>query len=219
LRFKSITPRCQTSGSFFIIIDYNQEAFTPDKKRDILILLTGAAGKTGKAILNTLLPHGVRVRSLVRTEQQAETLRKMGVKEIAIGDMRDPVAVANAMEGISKIYYICPNMAPDELEIGRMLIDLANQKGLSRFIYHSVLHPQVEDMPHHWQKMRMEEELFKSGLDFTILQPCAYMQNIVAAWESIVAEGVYAVPMPPLPESASSTWLMLLQLPRLCSPS
>lgn len=159
-----------------------------------MILLTGAAGKTGKAILNTLVPHGVRVRSLVRNERQAQEIRNLGSTEVAIADLRDTQALAKALEGIKKIYYICPNMAPDELEIGRSLITLAKENGVKRFVYHSVLHPQVEEMPHHWQKMRMEEELFKSGLDFTILQPCAYMQNILANWTAITDEGIYAVP-------------------------
>jgi uncharacterized protein YbjT (DUF2867 family) len=39
----------------------------------------------------------------------------------------------------------------------------------------------------------MEESLFKSGLAFTILQPCAYMQNILGGWNSI-KEGKYITP-------------------------
>lgn len=159
-----------------------------------MILLTGAAGKTGKAILNTLVPHGVQVRSLVQNEQQAEEIKNIGATDIIIGDLRDSNSLAKAMTGIKKIYYICPNMAPDELEIGRNLIHLASKNGITRFIYHSVLHPQAEDMPHHWQKLRMEELLFKSGLDFTILQPCAYMQNTLANWQEIVKNGIYAIP-------------------------
>ncbi len=49
-------------------------------------------------------------------------------------------------------------------------------------------------MPHHWQKMRVEELLFTAGMDFTILQPCAYMQNILSGWGSIKENGVYSVP-------------------------
>jgi NAD(P)H dehydrogenase (quinone) len=159
-----------------------------------MILLTGAAGKTGKAILNTLLPHGVRVRSLVRSQTQAEEIRTIGGKHIAIGDLRDHDAMASAMEGVNSIYFIAPNMAPDELEIGKDIIKIARQKGINRFVYHSVLHPQVEAMPHHWQKMRMEEYLFESGMEYTILQPCAYMQNMLGSFNSIIKDGVYSVP-------------------------
>lgn len=171
-----------------------------------MILLTGAAGKTGKAILNTILPHGVSVRSLVRSNEQAEEIRSLGGKYIALGDLRDNESLVEAMQGITSIYYICPNMAPDELEIGKNLVRLAKQNGVTRIIYHSVFHPQVESMPHHWQKMRMEEHLFESGLEFTILQPCAYMQNILGSWQSIVERGIYAVPY------ATSTRISIVDL-------
>jgi uncharacterized protein YbjT (DUF2867 family) len=38
--------------------------------------------------------------------------------------------------------------------------------------------------------------LFAGGFDLTILQPTAYMQNILGAWSGIVAEGVFRVPYP-----------------------
>ena len=78
--------------------------------------------------------------------------------------------------------------------MGQVAIDAAREEGVGRFVYHSVLHPQVEAMPHHWQKMRVEERLFASGLGYTILQPAAYMQNVLAQWESVVRNGVYEVP-------------------------
>jgi uncharacterized protein YbjT (DUF2867 family) len=49
-------------------------------------------------------------------------------------------------------------------------------------------------MPHHWQKLAVEEMLFESGLGFTILQPAAYMQNVLQYWKEITEEGVYRVP-------------------------
>ena len=49
-------------------------------------------------------------------------------------------------------------------------------------------------MTHHWQKMRVEERIFESGLPFTILQPAPYMQNLLAGWKSIIAAGVLRVP-------------------------
>jgi uncharacterized protein YbjT (DUF2867 family) len=59
-----------------------------------------------------------------------------------------------------------------------------------------VLHPQIEAMPHHWLKMRVEELLFASGLTFTILQPCAYMQNLLTQWDQWTGEGRFRLPYP-----------------------
>jgi uncharacterized protein YbjT (DUF2867 family) len=76
------------------------------------------------------------------------------------------------------------------------MVGAARAGGAARFVFHSVLHPQVEAMPHHWAKARVEELLFASGLAVTVLQPAAYMQNLGASWRAIVADGVLRVPYP-----------------------
>ena len=159
-----------------------------------MILLTGASGKTGKAILSALKQRGTATRVLVRSTEQAAELSSLGADEAVIGDLRDRPSLVKAIQGCERVYYICPNVTPDEVQIGKTLLEIAKKENIKRFVYHSVLHPQIEAMPHHWQKMRMEETLFGSGLDFTILQPCAYMQNILANWKTISESGVYPVP-------------------------
>jgi NAD(P)H dehydrogenase (quinone) len=159
-----------------------------------MILITGAAGKTGKTILAALAKKQVDVRCLVRNAAQAAELsRDFGIEPL-IGDLADPPALESAVKGVSSIYYICPNVSPYEVETGATLLRLAKQFGVQHFVYHSVLHPQIEAMPHHWLKLRMEEQIFASNLPFTILQPCAYMQNILANWKSITESGRYPVP-------------------------
>ncbi|MBN1138287.1 MAG: NmrA family NAD(P)-binding protein [Anaerolineae bacterium] len=159
-----------------------------------MILITGAAGKTGRAIIRTLVSRKQSVRALVRRPEQAQPVQELGVREVVTGDLRDPAAVGQAARGSRAIYHICPNMHPDEAAIGQVAIAAAQSAGVQHFVYHSVLHPQIEAMPHHWLKMRVEEQLFKSGLSYTILQPAAYMQNVLAQWDRIVQEGVYPVP-------------------------
>jgi uncharacterized protein YbjT (DUF2867 family) len=159
-----------------------------------MILLTGAAGKTGKAILHALGANASNVRAFVRSESQAAELKALGVANVFLGDMTCETDLQAALRGIDRLYFISPNMSSDELEIGTRLIQAAREQGVSHFVYHSVMHPQIESMPHHWQKMRMEEALINSNLNFTILQPCAYMQNVLANWQQVKVDGVFAVP-------------------------
>jgi uncharacterized protein YbjT (DUF2867 family) len=160
-----------------------------------MILVTGAAGKTGQAIIRALVAQGAAVRALVRRLAQSPAVEALGA-EVVAGDMRDRAAMDRAMQSVQAVYHICPNVSPDEVAIGRTVVGAARQAGVERFVYHSVLHPQVEAMPHHWFKMRVEELLFASGLALTILQPAAYMQNVLAHWDRIVGEGIYPVPYP-----------------------
>ena len=131
---------------------------------------------------------------MVRRAEQEEPARASGAAEVVIGDLRDDRDVDRAIDGCRAIYHICPNMSPDEVAIGRRMIDACRRAGVDRLIYHSVLHPQTEAMPHHWAKLRVEEALIESPLSWTILQPAAYMQNLLAGWRSIIDEGIYRIP-------------------------
>jgi uncharacterized protein YbjT (DUF2867 family) len=162
-----------------------------------VILITGAGGKTGLAVIRAATTAGQTVRALVRREDQVDRIRAAGAHEWVVGDMRHESTLGRAARGVHTIYHICPNVHPDEVQIGRAVIAAARPGSVERIVYHSVLHPQIEAMPHHWQKMRVEALLFESGVAYTILQPASYMQNILAGWRSIVANGVYAVPYPP----------------------
>jgi uncharacterized protein YbjT (DUF2867 family) len=161
-----------------------------------MILVTGAGGKTGNAVLKALVARAAPVRALVRNSAHQAALRAMGVSEVAVGGMDDLDAISQAVRGTNAIYHICPNVSPHEVAFAKVLVAAATDEGVSRLVYHSVLHPQIEAMPHHWQKLRVEEMLFGSGLDVTILQPTAYMQNSFGEWARMVSDGVYRVPYP-----------------------
>lgn len=161
-----------------------------------MILVTGAAGKTGQAVVQELVRRGNAVRAFVYRPEQIGVLLNLGAKEAVAGDMRDEAAFKQVSQGVDAIYHICSNMNPNEVAIGQTAIEAARRAGVNHFVYHSVLHPQTEAMPHHWNKLRVEELLLESGLTFTILQPAAYMQNILGGWEAITREGIYRVPYP-----------------------
>jgi NAD(P)H dehydrogenase (quinone) len=161
-----------------------------------MILITGAAGKTGRAVLKALVNKKAVVRVLAHRREQIAELLAAGATEVLAGDLNKAETFRIAFSDITSLYHICPNMHPDEIEIGKMAITTAKKVGIQHFVYHSVLHPQAEKMPHHWSKLRVEEMLFESGLDFTILQPAPYMQNILAGKEKILNEGYYSAPYP-----------------------
>jgi uncharacterized protein YbjT (DUF2867 family) len=157
-------------------------------------LVTGAGGKTGRAVLRALGAEAGSVRGLVRSEDQTAAAKRHGASEVVVGDMRTAETMAEAMRGARAVYHIPPNMAPDEVAMVEVAIEAALAAGVEHFVYHSVLHPQTEAMPHHWQKLRAEERLLESGLPFTIIQPAVYMQNVLAHRKRIAEEGVYPVP-------------------------
>jgi len=161
-----------------------------------MILVTGAGGKTGKAVLKALVASGARARALVRSSAQEADVKAIGISEVTTGAIEDAGTLAHAVQGADVIYHICPNVSPHEVAFAKVVVAAAIDLGVPRFVYHSVLHPHIEAMPHHWNKLRVEEMLFSSGLDFTILQPSAYMQNSLAEWYRMKRDGVFRVPYP-----------------------
>jgi len=161
-----------------------------------MILVTGAGGKTGRAVISALVERGATVRGIVKSAAAAEKIRALGA-EAVIGDMLNVEDVRRAATGARAIYHIAPNVNPDEIEFGKTAIAAAKAEGVERFVFHSLCHSQIEALPNHWWKLRVEEKIKESGLNFTILQPTPYMQNVLGQWHNIMERGAYEIPYQP----------------------
>jgi len=92
-------------------------------------------------------------------------------------DLLDSHSLRAGLQGVDAVYHMAPNMHAAEFDIGQRVVAAARQLGIERIVFHSVLHPQLESMPHHWDKLRVEEVIINSPLRWTILQPAPYAQN------------------------------------------
>lgn len=159
-----------------------------------MILLTGATGPTGVEILKALAAKRLAVRALVGREASIEKARALGATEAIAGDIRDSDVIARAMRGVERVYHVCPRFMPEEIAIAATLIAQAKRAGVRHLLYHSVIHAQVDGLPHHRDKRVVESMLMESLLDYTILQPTMYMQSTVRDWKEIVATGQFRLP-------------------------
>jgi uncharacterized protein YbjT (DUF2867 family) len=159
-----------------------------------VIVVTGAAGQTGQAVLRQLRARGIAARAMVSRESSAAKVREAGAGEVVVGNLRSAADARRALEGASVVYHICPVMSDDELGIGRNLIAAALGNKVARFVFHSLVHAQCDALLHHRDKRYVEEALIESGLDYTFLKPTMYMQNMLQVWDQIVADGVYRLP-------------------------
>lgn len=156
-----------------------------------MILITGANGQTGRAIIKALLSKGERIRAFVHTTEQIQEIKSLGEIEVFAGDMMNQKAVDEALIGISTVYHICSAVNPNEVEIGQMVINAARKARVEHFVYHSVLHSVLQDMPHHQKKLKVEELIVNSGIPYTIIQPAVFMQNILESWKSLSEKGIF----------------------------
>ena len=161
------------------------------------VLVTGAGGRTGQYIVPALVDAGHRVRFVTRQAQYSGPLSQYADVTPITVDLGDDNDVARAMDGAQAVYHIPPNMNPDEVALGKRVINAAQAAGVAHFVYHSVLHPQVQGLTHHWNKVFVEEALIESALAYTILQPTSYMQMIAGDWEGISKRGVHTLAFSP----------------------
>jgi uncharacterized protein YbjT (DUF2867 family) len=159
-----------------------------------MIVVTGASGVTGLALLQALRRRNVPARAMVSRESSAAAVREAGASEAVVGNLRAAGDVRRALEGASRVYHICPRVSDDELGIGRNVIEAARAHGLRQFVFHSLVHAQSEAMLHHRDKRHVEEALIMSGLPYTILKPTMYMQNLLWEWDNVTTRGVYRLP-------------------------
>jgi NAD(P)H dehydrogenase (quinone) len=158
-----------------------------------MILVTCAGGKTGRAIVPALSGASQDLRAMVGRAESEASISGLGAVEIVSGALTDADAVASALQGVDTVYYIAPNMTPDERLIGDIVIDEAKAAGVKQFIFHSTLHTQIEALPHHWARHFVEQALINSGLSYTILQCGSYMQNMLPGWLKMVESGVHSM--------------------------
>jgi uncharacterized protein YbjT (DUF2867 family) len=161
-----------------------------------IVLVVGATGKFARLVVPELRSRGAVVRALVRDERRAQIARENGADQIAIGDLRDPASLDRALPGVTGVFHIGPVFAADEARMGVALVEAAERAGVKKFVFSSVIQPTNMELKHHAAKVPVESALYNSRLQYTILQPVNFMQNIGMAWPAIVSKRAFAEPFP-----------------------
>ena len=145
------------------------------------IAVVGAAGGTGQAVVAALRRRGATVRALVRRESQ-KNLFGEGVSHRVV-ELADRDTLVTGLRGVAVAYYIPPVFNTDEERFGDNVIAAAEEAGLERLVYHSVLHAPTPDMPHHARKARVELALRHSNLAWTVVQPAMYVDTALTFFD------------------------------------
>jgi uncharacterized protein YbjT (DUF2867 family) len=139
------------------------------------VVVLGATGVTGRPLLRALAEHGARARAISRN---GGTITPASPQiEVRPGDLGDVRSLVAAFDGATSIHYIPPSLNPRDSEFFRNIESAAQQAGVSRFVYHSVLHPHTPAMAHHMRKAETEVQVRHSSLSWTVLQPGMYAQT------------------------------------------
>jgi uncharacterized protein YbjT (DUF2867 family) len=165
-----------------------------------LILVTGATGSQGGAVIRHLREKGFPVRALTRDldKPKARALIDQSGVEIARGDYEDKASLLSALEDVYGVFAVqtpYESGAEAETRQGIALVDAAQRSDISHFVYSSVgSADQNTGIPHFDSKWKIEEHLRGTGVPYTIVRPVFFMENWLSMKDQI-AQGQLRLPL------------------------
>lgn len=160
------------------------------------VLVTGATGKQGGAVVQALLQAGRPVRAMTRNPNSAagQALAAQGV-EVVRGDFNDPASLDAAMAGVSGVFSMQTPSHPDDQETevltGRALIEAAGRAGVDTVVHTSVARAGDQENfvgwaegrwePLYWNNKAAVIDMVKTHgfRHWVILKPALIMENLV----------------------------------------
>jgi uncharacterized protein YbjT (DUF2867 family) len=150
-------------------------------KRTILVI--GATGNQGGAVIDALSNTDFLMRALVRNanSEKAKHLEKRGI-EIVTGDLDNSESLVRAMNGVYGVFSVINFMdggVQKEEERGKRVADVAKEVGVKHFIYSSVGGAERDSgVPHFESKWHVEQYIRKLELPYSIVRPTTFMANL-----------------------------------------
>jgi uncharacterized protein YbjT (DUF2867 family) len=158
-----------------------------------MILITGATGVVGRAVLAEAVRAGEKVRAMYRS--QADAVKAPSGVETVIADFADPSSLSPAVRGVSCVYLVC-SPVPELVQLESNVIDACVAGGVSRIVLNSALG--AGDFPKSfpsWHR-KVEDKLKASRLAFCILRPNSFHQNVLTYYApTIRTQGAFYASM------------------------
>ncbi|MEZ5993826.1 MAG: NmrA/HSCARG family protein [Planctomycetota bacterium] len=156
---------------------------------DKTILITGATGQQGGAVLKHLKNKGVSLRALTRNPD-SDKAKALGV-EVVKGDLNEEAslkaslkAALNGAWGVFAVQNTWEAGVEGEEEQGKRLAKLAREAGVQHYVYTSVGSAERKTgIPHFDNKWRVEETVRAQEFpSHVIIRPVFFMENLPSPW-------------------------------------
>jgi divinyl chlorophyllide a 8-vinyl-reductase len=150
-----------------------------NKKKAETVLIVGATGYIGSAVVAESVRQGYDVIAVTRTPKNDG---QFDGAEVALADVTDPVSIAEVFNRKIDIVISClgchSGLARDfdaiDYKATLNVLNAAKENGAEKFILLSAICVRKPDLPLQLAKLKMEDELIRSGIDYANVRPTAY---------------------------------------------
>lgn len=142
-----------------------------------MILLTGASGTVGGAVLDELRRSGAGFKAMYRSEGDAGKA-PAGTQHV-IADFANKDSLRRAVEGVDEVFLVCAPI-PQLVQLQSNMIEVCEEQGVRGVVLNSSLGAGDYDKSFPSWHAQVEQKLRGTKLDYVILRPNGFMQNIVA---------------------------------------
>ena len=167
------------------------------------LLVTGASGQLGRAVIAELLARGVAPARIVATTRKPESLAELAAQgvELRAADFDDAASLARAFAGVQRLLLVSTDaldVPGKRLAQHRNAVQAAVAAGVQHVVYTSMPKPEPgSPIPFAPDHHGTEQALAASPLGWTVLRNCWYMQNLLLSlpglasgqWYSAAGEG------------------------------
>jgi uncharacterized protein YbjT (DUF2867 family) len=158
-----------------------------------MILITGASGSVGKAVLQEASRKALKVRGMFRSKEEAA--KAPSGCETVLADYSDRQSLRNALNGVASVYVVCSPI-PQLVELESNMLEACKESGVKHVVLNSAIGAgdYAKSFPS-WHR-KVEDKLKATGLSYTILRPNGFLQNIVTYnAPSIRSQGLFCAAM------------------------
>jgi uncharacterized protein YbjT (DUF2867 family) len=159
----------------------------------VLILVTGATGTVGTAVVHRLRERRQAVRAIVRDRSAPSLLAGLNV-ELFQADLRRPQTLEGAFGGVHTAFLLTPSV-DDQAAIEIGFIDAAVAAGVRTIVKHSAVGADASASGLANAHGRSERHLISTGISYVIVRPTQFMQNLLSWTPSIARASALVIPL------------------------
>jgi uncharacterized protein YbjT (DUF2867 family) len=154
-----------------------------------MILITGASGTVGRAVLAEVARRGDKHRAMYRSKEEAA--KAPAGTEAVIADFSDQASLRSALRGVESVYLVCSPI-PELAQLEGNAIEACEESGVQRIVLNSALGAgdYAKSFPS-WHR-KVEDKLRATKIAHCILRPNSFLQNLLTYYApSIRAQGAF----------------------------